>query len=132
MGPLPLSGQCGPALVRKQLCIILEEKCVYTCCTSSFSFITLCNDKGIHLVRFLYLNNSYIASMRCLYTSIPGWESQLLETGFLALFLCPILSLRQLPRHTPTPWVVVWGYRWLVFRIMLGAVCNVYRCDIII
>ncbi|KAK7498343.1 hypothetical protein BaRGS_00010297 [Batillaria attramentaria] len=50
-----------------------------------------------------------------------GWESQLLETGFLATFLCPVLSLRQLPRGTPTSFVVIAGYRWLIFRIMLGA-----------
>ncbi|XP_033630270.1 lipase maturation factor 1-like [Asterias rubens] len=50
-----------------------------------------------------------------------GWESQLLETGFLAIFMCPLLSLRQFPKRTPTPWVTLWGFRWLIFRIMLGA-----------
>ena len=49
-----------------------------------------------------------------------GWESQLLETGFLAIFAVPFLSLA---RGTPSSggWAVVWGYRWLIFRIMLGA-----------
>lgn len=50
-----------------------------------------------------------------------GWESQLLETGFLAIFLCPVFKLQQVPSYTPTPLVVVWGYRWLIFRIMIGA-----------
>lgn len=50
-----------------------------------------------------------------------GWESQLLETGFLAIFFCPIWTWKQLPRDTPPSPVVVWGYRWLLFRIMLGA-----------
>ncbi|CAN7990853.1 unnamed protein product [Ixodes hexagonus] len=50
-----------------------------------------------------------------------GWESQLLETGFLAIFFCPLVVWRQLPRGTPPPRVVVWAYRWLLFRIMLGA-----------
>ncbi|KAM5131323.1 lipase maturation factor 1 [Callospermophilus lateralis] len=50
-----------------------------------------------------------------------GWESQLLETGFLGIFLCPWWTLSQLPRHTPTPWTVLWAFRWLIFRIMLGA-----------
>ncbi|CAH1273339.1 LMF1 [Branchiostoma lanceolatum] len=50
-----------------------------------------------------------------------GWESQLLETGFLAIFFCPLLTLRPLPRTTPPSLVVIWGYRWLIFRIMLGA-----------
>ncbi|XP_025095133.1 lipase maturation factor 1-like isoform X2 [Pomacea canaliculata] len=50
-----------------------------------------------------------------------GWESQLLETGFLATFLCPVWSLRQMPRKTPTSFIIIMGYRWLIFRIMLGA-----------
>jgi hypothetical protein len=54
--------------------------------------------------------------------TIPGWESQLLETGFLAIFLCPLFDTSSLPRFTPTSKFVIWGYRWLIFRIMLGAV----------
>ena len=50
-----------------------------------------------------------------------GWESQLLETGFLAIFLCPLFSLNQLPPDTPPSLTAVLGYRWLIFRIMLGA-----------
>ncbi|XP_035876996.1 lipase maturation factor 1 isoform X3 [Phyllostomus discolor] len=50
-----------------------------------------------------------------------GWESQLLETGFLGIFLCPLWTLSRLPRKTPPSRVVLWGFRWLIFRIMLGA-----------
>ncbi|XP_048575813.1 lipase maturation factor 1 isoform X2 [Nematostella vectensis] len=50
-----------------------------------------------------------------------GWESQLLESGFLATFLCPVFKLQQVPAQTPIPLVVIYGYRWLIFRIMLGA-----------
>ena len=49
-----------------------------------------------------------------------GWEIQLLETGFLAIFLCPLLDPRPFPRREP-PMAVIWLFRWLVFRIMLGA-----------
>ncbi len=49
-----------------------------------------------------------------------GWENQLLETGFLAAFLCPLLDPRPFPSRAP-PVVVVWLYRWLIFRVMLGA-----------
>ncbi|HZP40258.1 MAG TPA: lipase maturation factor family protein [Candidatus Binatia bacterium] len=49
-----------------------------------------------------------------------GWEIQLLETGFLAIFLCPLLDPRPFPSRPP-PTAVVWLLRWLVFRIMLGA-----------
>jgi hypothetical protein len=49
-----------------------------------------------------------------------GWEFQLLETGFLAVFLCPARTLSPFPA-TPPPIAVIWLNRWLVFRIMLGA-----------
>lgn len=49
-----------------------------------------------------------------------GWEAQLLETGFLAVFLCPLRSLRPLPARSP-PVVVIWLFRWLIVRVMLGA-----------
>jgi Lipase maturation factor len=49
-----------------------------------------------------------------------GWETQLLETGFLAIFLCPLLDGRPFPKRPP-PLVVLWLFRWLIFRIMFGA-----------
>jgi len=49
-----------------------------------------------------------------------GWEIQLLETGFLAIFLCPLLDWRPFPRRAP-PLPIIWLFRWLVFRIMLGS-----------
>lgn len=42
-----------------------------------------------------------------------GWESILLETCFLAMFLG---ASRTLPQPVP-----IWLYRWLLFRIMFGA-----------
>jgi len=50
-----------------------------------------------------------------------GWESQLLETGFLAIWSVPLWSWSQMPSRLPSPKVCVYGYRWLIFRIMLGA-----------
>uniref|UniRef100_A0AAY4DA62 Lipase maturation factor n=1 Tax=Denticeps clupeoides TaxID=299321 RepID=A0AAY4DA62_9TELE len=49
------------------------------------------------------------------------WESQLLETGFLAIFLCPFWSLAQLPQRCPPSLISIWTFRWLIVRIMLGA-----------
>src|SRR5438105_4126590 len=49
-----------------------------------------------------------------------GWEIQLLETGFLSIFLCPLIDARPFPRCRP-PILVIWLFRWLGFRIMLGA-----------
>lgn len=49
-----------------------------------------------------------------------GWEIQLTETGFLAIFLCPLLSMRPFPRTAPSMQIIVL-FRWLIFRIMFGA-----------
>ncbi len=58
-----------------------------------------------------------------------GWEIQLLETGFLAVFLCPLWEARPFPKREP-PRVVIWLFRWLIFRIMLGAGLIKLRGDV--
>ncbi len=76
-----------------------------------------------------YANAILMAVLWLLYTSFVhigqdwygyGWEIQLIETGFLAIFLVPLLDGRPFPRRSP-PLVVIWLFRWLIFRIMLGA-----------
>ncbi len=49
-----------------------------------------------------------------------GWEIQLLETGLLACFLCPLLDGRPFPKRPP-PVPVIWLFRWLAVRILWGA-----------
>lgn len=49
-----------------------------------------------------------------------GWEIQLTETGFLAIFLCPLVDMRSFPKQAP-PFPVIVLFRWLIFRIMFGA-----------
>ena len=49
-----------------------------------------------------------------------GWEIQLTETGFLSIFLCPLLDMRPFPKHAP-PFPIINLFRWLIFRIMLGS-----------
>jgi hypothetical protein len=46
-----------------------------------------------------------------------GWESLLVEMGFLAIFIGPSGSKRKVPPPEP----VIWLLRWLTFRIMFGA-----------
>jgi len=76
-----------------------------------------------------YANAPLLAVLWFLYMSIVhvgqdwygyGWEIQLTETGFLAIFLCPLLDMRPFPRYAP-PMPVIFLFRWLAFRIMLGA-----------
>ena len=50
-----------------------------------------------------------------------GWESQLLETGFLGIWLVPVFTIKPIPVNTPTSRIFIYGCRWLLFRIMLGA-----------
>jgi hypothetical protein len=49
-----------------------------------------------------------------------GWESQLAETAFLCAFLVPLWGGRPFPSRPPAR-LVIWLFRWLIFRIMLGA-----------
>src|SRR3984893_15010373 len=49
-----------------------------------------------------------------------GWETQLLETGVLSIFLCSLLDARPFPK-SPRPSLEIWLFRWLGFRIMIGA-----------
>jgi len=49
-----------------------------------------------------------------------GWEIQLTETGFLAMFLCPMVDMRPFPKRAP-PFPIIVLFRWLIVRIMLGS-----------
>jgi hypothetical protein len=57
-----------------------------------------------------------------------GWEIQLLETGFLAIFLCPLIEMKPFPKRAP-PFVIIVLFRWLIFRIMLGSGLIKFRGD---
>jgi lipase maturation factor len=57
-----------------------------------------------------------------------GWEIQLLETGFLAIFLCPARGVAPLPK-TAAPKIVIWLLRWLIFRVMVGSALIKLRND---
>ena len=63
---------------------------------------------------FIYMSFVHIGQVWYSY----GWEIQLLETGFLAIFLCPLLDPRPFAKP---PKAVIWLFRWLTFRIYLGA-----------
>ena len=49
-----------------------------------------------------------------------GWETLLLEAGFLAIFLYPLRGAAPLARSR-SPVAMIWLYRWLLFRVMFGA-----------
>uniref|UniRef100_A0A7N8XQX9 Lipase maturation factor n=1 Tax=Mastacembelus armatus TaxID=205130 RepID=A0A7N8XQX9_9TELE len=68
-------------------------------------------------------NMVIMATLWVLYHSLVnvGQLCQLLETGFLAIFLCPVWTLSQVPRRCPPSLICIWTFRWLIIRIMLGA-----------
>jgi hypothetical protein len=84
-----------------------------------------------------YANGLLLAILWILYISIVhvgqdwygyGWEIQLLETGFLSIFLCPLFDMRPFPLR-PVPVSVIFLFRWLIVRIMLGSALIKLRGD---
>ena len=65
---------------------------------------------------FLYMSFVHVGQLWYSY----GWEIQLLETGFLAIFMVPWWDARPFPK-IPVPTSIIWLLRWLSFRIYLGA-----------
>ena len=89
------------------------------------------------LVTAGFANSLILAVLWALYLSIVhvgqewygyGWEIQLLETGFLAIFLVPLIDPRPFPSRAP-PVPVIWLFRWLIFRLMLGSALIKLRGD---
>lgn len=50
-----------------------------------------------------------------------GWDILLCEAGFLAVFLAPLWRPKLLHVAEPPPVLVIVLFRWLTFRLMLGA-----------
>jgi hypothetical protein len=49
------------------------------------------------------------------------WDTLLLETGFLAIFLAPLVLRERRRELDDPPHVVVWLFLWLLFRLMVGS-----------
>jgi len=70
----------------------------------------------LFILWFLYMSIAHVGQEWYGY----GWEIQLTETGFLSIFLCPLVDIRPFPRReAPLPIIVL--FRWLIFRLMFGA-----------
>ncbi len=81
------------------------------------SFIVMVGYANVPILLVLWLLYMSYVTIGQLWYSF-GWELQLLETGFLSMFLVPLLDVDQ--AYAP-PIIVVWLFRWLAFRIYLGA-----------
>ena len=76
-------------------------------------------DSGLLMLALwaLYLSFNHIGQIFWGY----GWELLLLETGFLAAFACPFPGAFALRSVRPPPAAVMFMFRWLLCRVMLGA-----------
>ncbi|XP_016382891.1 lipase maturation factor 1 [Sinocyclocheilus rhinocerous] len=83
-------------------------------------FVLIMGSANMIIMGVLWILYHSIVNVGQLWYSF-GWESQLLESGFLGIFLCPLWSLSPMPRRCPPSLVSIWTFRWLIVRIMLGA-----------
>ncbi len=83
---------------------------------SAFVALGMTNGIVMFILWALYLSISQIGQIFYGY----GWEIQLLETGILAVFLCPLRSVGPFSGAAP-PIFAIWMQRWLIVRVMLGA-----------
>jgi len=83
------------------------------------SFLVLIGYANLPLMFILWILYMSFVHVGQLWYSY-GWEIQLLETGFLAMFLVPLLDPRPFARSPPAV-PVIWLLRWLTFRIHLGS-----------
>lgn len=51
------------------------------------------------------------------------WDTLLLETGFLAIFLAPLKILPKWSEESPPSSTILWLLRWLLFRLMFESGC---------
>jgi lipase maturation factor len=84
---------------------------------SSCLLLGLANAPLLAMLWVLYMSFVHVGQLFYGY----GWEMLLLETGFLAIFLCPLWSPHPFPRGTPPSSIVIVLLRWLAFRLMFGA-----------
>lgn len=86
---------------------------------AGLSLVVLCGCANVIILFVLWALYMSLIHIGQLWYSY-GWETQLLETGFLAMFLCPLLDPRPFPARAPHV-LIIWLFRWMIFRIMLGA-----------
>ncbi|GKY94196.1 hypothetical protein MPSEU_000385600 [Mayamaea pseudoterrestris] len=86
---------------------------------SMSALILLLGSANVPLVFGLWLCQRSLMSVGSPFYGF-GWEPQLNELSFHALLLVPLLSLQQIP-HLPVSPIIAWTFRWMLFRIMMGA-----------
>lgn len=76
---------------------------------------------SVVLPALLWISYLSIINLQAPFTYSYGWEWLTCEAGFLAMFLYPFPLGSRFPASTPPPRLVIWMFRWLSFRLLLGA-----------
>jgi len=95
----------------------LMSMCIFGLALSFAVMAGLSN--GISLLALWIIYMSFVHIGQVFYGF--GWESILLESGFLAIFLYPFFNLKWFPAAHPPPKIVLLLLLWVLFRVMLGA-----------
>ncbi len=98
------------------------DKCLDGCCylgilLSSITFITGRSNSCLFFILWsLYL--SIVNAGGHWYNT--GWDNQILETGFLAIWIVPLSSFSKFLKDHQPPWISIILFKWLVIRTTLG------------
>jgi hypothetical protein len=84
---------------------------------SAAVLLGLSNGAAMLVLWILYMSFVHIGQVFYGY----GWESLLLETGFLSIFLYPFWNLQWFPAHHSPPKLIILLLLWVLFRNMFGS-----------
>ena len=103
----------------------IDELLIYTSVSGLLisGFIFLTGSANSLMMFILWLLYHSIVNVGQTWYSF-GWESQLLETGFITMFLVPLFSLNMMNAKSPPSFIAIHLY---IFRIMIGAVIKKSR-----
>ena len=95
---------------------------IATCGLSLSSLVFLLGSANVPILLMLWICQRSLMSVGGPWYGF-GWEPQLAELGFHAMFLVPLFNLNSIPivGCSPPSILVIWMIRWYLFRIMMGA-----------
>jgi predicted DCC family thiol-disulfide oxidoreductase YuxK len=97
----------------------LHLHCAIGTLASILLLANVCPRLALLMLWLLYLSLARISDVFLGYQ----WDNLLLETGFLGIFLAPAGLLPGRSVVTAMPNVIVWLFRWLLFRLMFASGC---------
>ncbi|HEV3256964.1 MAG TPA: lipase maturation factor family protein [Gemmataceae bacterium] len=95
----------------------LHELCAGGVVLSGLLILGVAPAPVLFLLWVIYLSLNVAGQVFLIYQ----WDALLLETGFLAVFLAPPQLWPRLGHEAPPSRVVLWLFRWLLFRLVFGS-----------